>query len=142
MTYKRKNTFEPGHKKSRGRPPVLIPEVQALIDQEKNVVKVEIIRQLKPKVQAWIQSIIERGTLDGDAIKLKVLLELALGKLVKEGPTADEIELSEDEKDFIRKYRDAKAKFQNQTVVIPASDYQPDDRGEDKDGLRTEIKQV
>lgn len=86
----------------KGRPPVLLPEVQGLIDQNRNSVRVAILEQVSPQVHAWIARIIEQGIGEGDVVKLKMLLEMALGKMVDDPP---EFPVSEEEKLFILEYR-------------------------------------
>lgn len=87
----------------KGRPPVLLPEVQGLIDQNRNAVKTLILKELDHKfLIEWVRQIIERGTLDGDVQKLKMLLELALGKLVDDPP---EFPLTEEEKQLVLEWR-------------------------------------
>jgi hypothetical protein len=86
----------------KGRPPVLLPEVQSLIDQNKNAVKVAIIEQVSPKVTEWIARIIEQGVGEGDVMRLKMLLEMALGKMIEETP---EFPLEQDEKLLVLEYR-------------------------------------
>lgn len=86
----------------KGRPPTLLPEVQRAIDANKNALKVLILDRLDGRVHEWIDAIILQGTHEGDAGKLKILLEIALGKLVTEPP---EFELSDEEKILILEYR-------------------------------------
>lgn len=100
-----KGQFKKGHKGGPGRPPVLIPEVQKLVDANKNALKTAIIGELDGKVIPWISQIIERGINDGDVIKFKMLLELALGKLVDDPP---EFPLTEEEKQLVLAWRKRK----------------------------------
>lgn len=94
--------FKKGHKGGPGRPPVLIPEVQRLIDANRNAVKTLILRELDGKVVDWVRRIIEQGTGEGDAQRFKMLLELALGKMVDE---PQDFPLSEEEKQLVLEYR-------------------------------------
>jgi hypothetical protein len=86
----------------KGRPPVLLPEVQRAIDANRNAIKTGILKELDGKVVDWIRTIIERGTLDGDVLKFKMLLELALGKMVDDPP---DFPLNEEEKQLVLEYR-------------------------------------
>lgn len=79
-----------------------MPEVQKAIDANRNLIKTGILKELDGKVVDWIRTIIERGTLDGDVIKFKMLLELALGKMVDDPP---DFPLSEEEKQLVLEYR-------------------------------------
>lgn len=101
----------------KGRPPVLLPEVQREIDRNKNAVKTLILSYLNltvsqieerqrsreiPSVEAWLQSVIERGINDGDMLKFKMLLEIVFGKLPEEKVAFD---LTSEEKSIILTYR-------------------------------------
>lgn len=100
--------FQKGNKHGKGRPTVLLPEVKRAIEENKNRVKVTILKELNveedgvPRIEKIIQQCIERIGNDGDAVKLKVLLELALGKMVDEPP---EFPVTEEEKILILEYR-------------------------------------
>lgn len=94
--------FKKGHPGGPGRPPVLLPEVQRAIDANRNAIKTGILKELDGKVVDWIRTIIERGTLDGDVMKFKMLLELALGKMVDDPP---DFPLNEEEKQLVLEYR-------------------------------------
>lgn len=94
--------FQKGHKGGPGRPPVLLPEVQKAIDANRNAFKVLVLQKTEPFLNQWLESIIERGVLDGDVLKLKMLLEMALGKMVDEPP---EFPLTEEEKILVLEYR-------------------------------------
>lgn len=87
----------------KGRPTILLPEVQNAIEANKNAIKVIILDALQGKtVQDWVESIVEKGIGEGDVVSLKVLLELALGKLVVEQP---EFPISEEERQLIMAWR-------------------------------------
>lgn len=89
-----------------GRPKVL-PVVQEAIDYNRSALKALIMDNLNPeKMQEWIQSAIKSGIKDGDVLKFKMLLELALGKVVEEPP---EFPLSEEEKLLVLEFRRRKA---------------------------------
>lgn len=79
-----------------------MPEVQAAIDANRNAMKVLILTELEGKVQAWVKAIIEMGTFDGDAMKFKMLIEMALGKMADDAP---EFPVSEEEKLLILEFR-------------------------------------
>lgn len=110
----RPGTFQKGHKGGPGRPPILLPEVQRAIDKNKNELKVMILEELNllvkmdefeekmPKVRAAIKQIIDRSIIDGDAVKLKIILELGMGKLVDDPP---DFPVTEEEKILLIKYR-------------------------------------
>lgn len=108
--------FQPGNKLGRGRDPVIIPEVQMAIDANRNAIKVLILSRLEGKVSDWIDQIIAAGTEEGDIIRLKMLIELALGKMVTDAP---EFPVSDDEKALILEYR--KRKNQVERIVGPDS---------------------
>lgn len=86
----------------KGRPPVLLPEVQKVIDANRNAMKVMILQKLEGKVEAWVEQVIDKGSEDGDVIKLKMLVEMALGKMVDDPP---EFPLSEEEKLLVLEFR-------------------------------------
>lgn len=86
----------------KGRPPVLLPEVQRAIDANRNAVKVLILQKVEKQAAAWIDRIIEQGVGEGDVVRFKMLLEMALGKLVDDAP---EFPVSEEEKALILEYR-------------------------------------
>ncbi len=85
-----------------GRPPALLPEVQTLITRAKNELKTTIVERISPNVERWIDRIIQQGIDEGDAARFKMLLEIALGKLVDDPP---EFPLTEDEKILVLEYR-------------------------------------
>lgn len=94
--------FKKGHKLSKGRPPILLPEVQRAIDANRNAVKVLILSKVEKQAADWIDSIIEQGVGEGDVVRFKTLLEIALGKLVDDPP---EFPVSDEEKILILEYR-------------------------------------
>lgn len=104
--------FKPGNKMSKGRPPILLPEVQRAIEANRNATRILILDELNaleggvPRIKKVIESCLERAGNDGDAQKLKILLELALGKMVEDPP---DFPVSEDEKLLIIEYRRRKA---------------------------------
>lgn len=98
----RKGQFQKGHSGGPGRPPVLLPEVQKAIDANRNAVKVLILSKVEPMAEAWIDRIIEQGIGEGDVAKFKMLLEIALGKLIEDAP---EFPVSDEEKALILEYR-------------------------------------
>src|SRR5437773_2231737 len=107
-----KTGFKKGHKHGRGRPKVLLPEVQRAIDMNRNAVRVMIMQELEvleggvPRIRKIIEKCLERAGNDGDAQKLKILLELALGKMIDDPP---EFPIDDDEKILILEYRRRKA---------------------------------
>lgn len=121
MAKPNKGHFQKGHKLSKGRPPVILPEVQAAIDQNKNALKIMILEEMNkleqnvPRIRLAIQQILERSINDGDAVKLKILLEIALGKIVEEPP---EFPVSDTEKEIIITYR---KRLAEQAQPIPDS---------------------
>jgi len=87
----------------KGRPKLLLPEVQKLVEQNRNALKVLIIDKLtKETLQSWIESIIEQGIGEGDVVRFKMLLELALGKVIEDAP---EFDVTDEEKALILEYR-------------------------------------
>lgn len=86
----------------KGRPPILLPEVQAAIEANRNALKVVILSKMDGKVEEWVENIIQQGIGDADVIKFKMLMEMALGSLVTDPP---EFPVSEEEKLFILELR-------------------------------------
>ena len=86
----------------KGRPPVLLPEVQRAIDANKNAMKVLIMTGLEDKAGQWIGNIIDAGIANGDAQSFKLLIEMALGKMVEE---PQDFPLSDEEKRLVEEYR-------------------------------------
>lgn len=85
-----------------GRPPVLLPEVRKTIDANRNLIKALILDKVDKSAQEWISAIIKQGIDEGDAGRFKILLEIALGRMVEEAP---EFPISEEEKLLILEYR-------------------------------------
>lgn len=99
-------TVKPKTYKSRGRPRIILPEVQWLIETNRNLLKTTILDKLQDgKVLDWIDNIIAVGTEEGDVNRFKILLEIAMGKLVEENP---EFILSDEEKVLILEWRKRK----------------------------------
>lgn len=84
-----------------GRPPILLPEVQKLIERDRNAVRVSILQLLSmsegefqektrrtdlPMIERILCQCIDRIQTDGDTQKLKTLLEIPLGKLPADAP--------------------------------------------------------
>lgn len=86
----------------KGRPPIVLPEVQRAIDANRNALKVLILTKLEGRVEEWVENIIVQGIGDADVVKFKMLIELALGKMVDDPP---EFPLSEEEKLLILEFR-------------------------------------
>lgn len=108
-----KHLFKKGNKHGKGRPPVLLPEVQSAIDANRNAMKVVILQKLEGKVTQWIDRIIEQGIGEGDVVRFKTLLELALGKMVDDPP---EFPVSEEEKLLVLEFRRRKKEADERTV--------------------------
>lgn len=87
----------------KGRPPIILPEVQRAIDANKNAFKVLILQKIEPKINVWLDQIIERGVNDGDVVKLKMLLEMVFGKIPEDNKHDD---LTPQEKKIIEIYRE------------------------------------
>lgn len=92
----------------KGRPPVLLPEVQGLIDQHRNMVRVAILDEFAQKdpsgytaLQKAIREVIDNIIVHGDAQKLKIMLEMSLGKLDE----INHLDLSADERAIVLEYR-------------------------------------
>ena len=94
--------FKKGHAGGPGRPPVLLPEVQKAIDANRNAVKVLILQKVEKQAADWIDRIIEQGVGEGDVVRFKMLLEIALGKLVDDPP---DFPVSDEEKLLVLEYR-------------------------------------
>ena len=108
----------------KGRPPVLLPEVQEVIDSNRNTLKITILQELEKEVVPWLKRIIEQGRDEGDVVRFKTLLEIALGKLVYDPP---EFEPTEEERNLITWFRkrnenERQAKALAQQVVSKATD--------------------
>lgn len=96
----------------KGRTPILLPEVQKAIDANRNAVKVIILDSLTSgnTLKDWVNSIIEQGIGDGDVLRFKYLVEMALGKMINEPP---EFPLTEEEKILVLEYRRRKLERDN-----------------------------
>lgn len=112
-----KGRFKKGHKGGPGRPPILLPEVTSLIEKDKNAVRVTILTLLNltedefqekvqrrglPMIERVLCQCIERLMNDGDVQKLRMLLEIPLGKLPEE---QKEFDVSQEEKEIILEFR-------------------------------------
>ena len=91
----------------KGRLPMIIPELQNLIEGNRASLKAMIIAEMETKAAPWLRRIFEQGTGEGDVVRFKALLEIALGKLVEEPP---EFPMSDEEKKVVLKYREWKVK--------------------------------
>lgn len=89
----------------KGRPPVLIPALRDAIDENRNSVRALIITKFEGQLGPWIDRIIEQGIGEGDVARFKMLLELALGKMIDDAP---DFPLSDEEKLLILEYRKRK----------------------------------
>lgn len=86
-----------------GKKPVILPEVQRAIEANKNAFKVLLMQKLDEKIlNDWIDGIILTGTHEGDASKLKILLEMAVGKMVEDTP---DFPLTDEEKLLVMEFR-------------------------------------
>jgi hypothetical protein len=93
-------TFQKGHKLSRGRPRIVLPEVQRAIDANREAVKTKILEKLNPKVDKWIEKIIETGSRDGDVQKFRQLLEIVFGRIPEQ-----DTEYTDEERALIQAWR-------------------------------------
>jgi hypothetical protein len=114
--------FKPGNKIGKGRPPVILPEVQRAVEANRNALKVLILSEIEPHIKTWIQQIIEKGSLDGDVQKLRMLLEMALGKLPEDRP---EFEVSEQERRLVLEWRHRRSLTGGDGSVPEGSDSDP-----------------
>ena len=89
-----------------GRPKALIPELRGIIERNREAAKALIIQKVEPRLEEWLETCVQTGIEDGDVVKLKMLLELALGRMVEEQP---EFPLSEEEKELVLAWRKRKA---------------------------------
>jgi len=85
-----------------GRPPIIKPELQKIIDSNRNAVKALILTEVEPQMQEWIRAIIASGVEQGDVLRFKMLMEIALGKMVEEAP---EFPINDEEKLLILEFR-------------------------------------
>lgn len=104
----------------KGRPPIILPEVQRVIDGNRNSLKLAIIEKVAPHVEQWIQRIIEQGVAEGDIVRFKMLLEMALGKLAED---KSEFVCSTEEQDLVTEYRRLKKEQieKNEAKTLPDS---------------------
>ena len=90
----------------KGRPPIILPEVQRAVEANRNALKVLILAEIEPKVTEWVRSIIDKGCEDGDVVKFKMLMEMALGKVIDDAPSFD---VSDEEKLLVQEFRRRKS---------------------------------
>lgn len=105
--------FQKGNKLGKGRPAILLPEVQRAIDANRNAVKVLILQKVETKAEEWIARIIDQGIGEGDVVRFKMLLEIALGKLVDDPP---EFPVTDEEKLLVLEYRKRKKELSERSV--------------------------
>lgn len=101
----------------KGRPPILLPEIQREVDRNRGALKSLILqylnltegqiseRQLNPEipfVEKMLGQCLERTANDGDVLKFRALLEIVFGKLPEE---KEPFELSQEEKLMVMTYR-------------------------------------
>ena len=86
----------------KGRAPILLPEVQRAVEANRNAVKVLILQKVESQAEAWIERIIEQGVGEGDVVRFKMLLEMAMGKMIEDAP---EFAVSDEEKVLVLEYR-------------------------------------
>lgn len=112
--------FQKGNKLSKGRPPILLPEVQEAIDKSKNEFRLAIISRVEPHLIEWIDSIVAKGVEHGDVIKLRMLLEIVMGKIPEDHVQED---YTSQEKRVIELFRERLAQHEADRIGsdIPAS---------------------
>lgn len=98
--------FQKGQSGNPGGRVALPKELRRAIDANREATKALILTSLEPNLQACIDSVIANIIDDGDAMKLKTLLELAMGKMVEDAP---EFPITEEEKMLVMEYRRRKA---------------------------------
>lgn len=107
-----------GNKK--GRPPIILPEVQRAVEANRNALKVLTMDKLQKTAGEWVDRIIEQGIGEGDIIRFKTLWEIALGKIIDDAP---DFPVSDEEKILILEYRRRKAeeleRVKPRTINIP-----------------------
>jgi len=86
----------------KGRQVILLPEVQKAIDANRNAFKVIILKELETEVVDWVKNIIAEGKEHGDIIRFKMLVEMALGKMVIDAP---EFPVDDEEKALVLEWR-------------------------------------
>lgn len=92
---------------------MLLPEVQRAIDANRNAVKVLILQKVEKQAENWIERIIEQGVGEGDVIRFKMLLEMAMGKMVDDAP---DFPISDEEKVLVLEYRRRKKEQLERTL--------------------------
>jgi hypothetical protein len=132
---------EPG-RNPKGRPPILHPEIQRAIDQNRNAVKELILKcfgmpedeaqaraqkRNLPMLERMLWQCIERTTNDGDVDKFRKLLEIPFGRLPEE---PKEMDISPDEKLLIITYRQRLLDEQRRTLTAGKEADHGDDKAE------------
>ena len=97
-----KGQFQKGHKGGPGRDPAILPEVRRAIDANRNTAKIQILQEIEPHFVEWVRNIIKQGKAEGDVVRFKTLLEIALGKMVEDAP---QFPVDEQEKILVLEYR-------------------------------------
>ncbi len=102
-----------------GRPRIIAPELQKAIDSNRNAIKALILTEVDGKVEDWLRAIIKQGTEQGDIVRLKMLMEMALGKMVDEQP---DFPLSDEEKLLVLEFRRRKKEQLDVSITGNAKD--------------------
>ena len=93
-----------------GRKPIIEPIIQKAVEANRNAAKALILTKIESALPEWIDRIIEEGVKYGDAMRFKMLLELALGKMVDDQP---DFPLTEEEKLLVMEFRRRKREQQS-----------------------------
>ena len=89
-----------------GRPPILRPEIQRIVESNREATKALILQELEPQLKIWVQAMIQEGIDQADPIRFKMLVEMAMGKMIEEPP---EFPITEEEKMLVMEWRKRKA---------------------------------
>lgn len=118
----------------KGRPPNVVTGLTKTINQNKQALKLLVLSYLNlteeqirerqrrddiPMIEKMLGQVIERIANDGDMVKLRMLLEIPLGKLPEE---KDPLDLDSEETLMILTYRKKKEEHERRSVTDSSDD--------------------